>query len=484
MKRRAARVAASVLAAALSSCAGRATAPVARVAPVRTVAAVPGWSSSDVRALQRTLRMSLRAPALAASGIAVVDAQGRPLFTRHELAPYVPASTFKLLVAATALHVLGPEFRFSTTLEALAPPAGDVLRGDLYLVGSGDPTLARDDLRGGVDALVRAGVRTVDGALIADGSAFSDPEINRAWDPDDLQYGYAAGTSALSLDQGTVEFHLVPSVPGAPARIRVLPPSTLVRVLGGVVTASTTLLTIERDPARNDFTFDGRIAAGAEQSFWRPVIDLPFYAADVTRTMLRQRGVGVAGEGTGIAPLAPAVLWRHRSAPLREIVREMLVTSNNHFAEQLLRAVGAVRGAGSAANASLVERALLRGDGVPQTGLRIVDGSGLAGSDRVAPLTLAMLLARTAAQKQGSIFIADLPRVGIEGTVRWHRLTSALGRARAKSGHIQGVDALAGYVVSRRHGRISFAVLVNGRGAEDDAADGGIDSMLDALARS
>ena len=480
-------VAAAILAAAVTACAGRASVEPGPAAPVpaRAPTPVPGWSAAEVRGLQRDVHRALNAPALADGGVSIVDAQGRPLFARHAAQPYAPASTFKLLVAATALHVLGPAFRFSTTLEALGQPENGTLHGDLYLVGTGDPTLTRDDLRAGIGTLVRGGVRTVDGAVIADAAAFADPELNRAWDPDDLQYGYAAGTSALSLDQGTIEFRIAPAAPGAAARIRMLPRATSVRIFGGVVTASTTLLYIERAAARNDFTFEGRIAAGAEQSYWRPVIGLGLYAADVTRTMLREAGVSVAGgAGTGIAPVAPAVLWHHRSQPLHQIVRDMLVSSNNHFAEQLLRAVGTVHGTGTAARAMLAERALLRQDGVPQMGLRIVDASGLAATDRVAPITLAMLLARTAAQPRGGDLIGALPLVGREGTVRGHRLTSALGRARAKSGHIENVDALAGYVVSRRHGRLSFAVLVNDRRADDPEIDDGIDAMLDILARS
>lgn len=485
MRHPAGRVAAAGLAAALAACSGQTTAPKISVPLARTPAPVAGWSIADVRALQRELRAALAAPALAGAGVSIIDARGQPLFARRASAPYAPASTMKLLVAATALHVLGPDFRFSTSLESLVLPENGTLRGDLSLVGNGDPTLTRDDLRAGIGTLVRAGLRNVDGAVVADAGAFADPELNRAWDPTDLQYGYAAGTSALSLDQGTVEFRITPTFPGAPARIRVLPRASSVRVFGGIVTASTTLLTIQRDPARNDFTVDGRIAAGPEQSFWRPVTGLGLYAADVTRTMLREAGVGVTGGAlTGVAPVAPAVLWRHRSEPLRQIVREMLVTSNNHFAEQLLRAVGTVRGTGTAANAMLAERALLRHDGVPQPGLRIIDASGLAATDRVAPVTLAMLLARVAAQPQGGMLIGALPLVGREGTVRGHRITSALGRARAKSGHIANVDALAGYVVSRRHGRLSFAVVVNDRRADDPAVDTGIDAMLDVLARS
>ncbi|HEV2737744.1 MAG TPA: D-alanyl-D-alanine carboxypeptidase/D-alanyl-D-alanine-endopeptidase [Candidatus Elarobacter sp.] len=487
MMRSVRRAAAALVLAAASACGGPAPTTHAPSGPTPLGAApsAPAWSSRDLGALQAQLRAALGASALATSGIAVVDGDGRPLFTRRERTPMTPASTFKVLVGAAALQTLGPDYRFSTTLECVDDPSDGMIRGNVYLVGTGDPLFTRDDLRGGVAAVARGGVRSISGAIVADASVFAGAEQNRAWEPDDLQYGYAAGTSALSLDQGTVEFHLVPSSVGAPARIRVLPPSTAVRVHGGVLTSYATLLTIQRDTVRNDFTFSGRVAAGAEQSFWRPVIDLPLYAADVARTMLRARGVRVGGgAGVGVAPVAPNVLWRHRSPKLRDIVHEMMLESNNHFAEQLLRAVGATRGLGTEANGALVERAILVRGGVPQDGLRIVDGSGLAPSDRVAPLTLAMLLARAAVEPAGPLFVGALPRVGIEGTVRRRHVTDARGRARAKSGHIAHVNALTGYVQTRRHGRVAFAIVVNDRRADDGPVEQGIDRALDVLARS
>jgi D-alanyl-D-alanine carboxypeptidase/D-alanyl-D-alanine-endopeptidase (penicillin-binding protein 4) len=482
--------AAAVLALAAASACGRpAQQPLAPApggpTPLAAAPNAPAWNAGELAALQGRLRAAFGASALATSGIAVVDGNGRPLFARRERTPMTPASTFKVLVGAAALRTLGPNFRFSTTLESAEDPAGGEVHGDVYLVGTGDPLLTRDDLRGGIAAVARGGVREITGDIVADASVFSGAEQNRAWEPDDLQYGYAAGTSALSLDQGTVEFHLVPTSPGLPARIRVLPPSSAVRVHGGVLTSYATLLTIQRDALRNDFTFSGHVAAGAEQSFWRPVIDLPLYAADVTRTMLRERGVRVGGGvRAGVAPVAPSVLWRHRSPKLRDVVHEMMLESNNHFAEQLLRAVGATRGLGTEANGARVERALLVRDGVPQDGLRIVDGSGLAPSDRVAPLTLAMLLARAAVEANGALFVGSLPRVGIEGTVRWRHVTDARGRARAKSGHIANVNALTGYVQTRRHGRVAFAIVVNDRRADDGPVEAGIDRALDVLARS
>ncbi len=480
-------VTAALALAAAAACAPR-TPPATRVAPPTGIPAAPSapaWTAASVRSLQAQLRAVLGASALATSGIAIVDADARPLFARRERTPMTPASTFKVLVGATALQTLGPNYRFATTFESVDDPSDGDLHGNLYLVGTGDPTLTRDDLRGGAGAVAHAGVRAVSGAIVADGSAFSGPEVNRAWLADDLQYGYAAGTSALSLDQGTVEFHLVPASPGAPARIRVLPPSDAVRVHGAVITSYSTLLSIQRDPARNDFTFDGHVAVGAEQSFWRPVVDMSRYAAEVARSMLRANGVVVqGGVRDGVAPLAPNVLWRHRSAPLRDVVHEMMMESNNHFAEQLLRAVGVTRGAGTEAGGALVERAVLQREAVPQDGLRVVDGSGLAPSDRIAPLTLATLLARAAVAPGGAVFVASLPRAGIEGTVRWHHLTDALGRVRAKSGHIEDVNALTGYVDTRRHGRVAFAFIVNDRRADDGPVYAGIDRALDILARS
>jgi D-alanyl-D-alanine carboxypeptidase/D-alanyl-D-alanine-endopeptidase (penicillin-binding protein 4) len=163
----------------------------------------------------------------------------------------------------------------------------------------------------------------------------------------------------------------------------------------------------------------------------------------------------------------------------------MLFESDNHYAEQLLRSVGAHGGmVGTELTGAAVERSVFRALGTPTEGLRIVDGSGLAPSDRVAPIDLATLLARANLEPTGDVLFHDLPRVGIEGTVRRHDVTTALGRARAKSGHIADVDALAGYVDTRHHGRVAFAILVNGPQADDGPVYDGVDASLDILAGS
>ena len=483
---RAARVLTALLLALGTGCARQSVAAVPRAAPLVAAPKAPAWSAADLRRLRARLSGPLGRSALATSGIAIVDSQGRSLFARREHAAAAPASTFKLLVAIAALQTLGPDYRFETRLEALDVPRDGTLDGDIYLVGGGDPSLTADNLRGGAGAGARAGITDITGGLVADATAFGGHEINPAWEPDDLQYDYAAGTSALSLDEGTVEFHLVPASVGAPARIDVRPPSEAVRVRGGVITGYSTTLSIDRAADRNDFSFAGGLAVNAEQSFYRPVIDQPLYVAGVARSMLRARNITVEGRAhTGIAPVVATVLWRHYSAPLRTLLNHMLFESDNHYAEQLLRAVGAHAGAvGTELSGAAVERSVFERLGAPTDGLRVVDGSGLAPSNRVAPLDLATLLARANLDPTGDVLFHDLPRVGIEGTVRRHDVTTALGRARAKSGHIADVDALAGYVDTRRHGRVAFAILVNDSRADDGPVDDGIDATLDILAGS
>ena len=397
------------------------------------------------------------------------------MYGRNATRNYAPASTLKTIVAAVALERLGGDARLDTTFEALDAPDATGTIDDLWLVGGGDPVLDLEQLRGGIGALFRRGVRRIAGDLIVDAGSFVQAEQNPAWAPDDFEYGYAAGTSPISLNWDVVEFKIAPTRIGAPARVRVVPAGSNVIVHGAPTTAYETLLRITRtSPGQNEFTVDGTIAAGAEQSYYRPVIGIPMWAGLVAGEMLRERGIALDGAvRLGGDPLAMQTLWEHRSPPLATMVKQMLFESDNHIAEQLLAVLGGERAA----------KAYLSELGIVDPGLRLVDGSGLAESDRVAPSTFVRLLQAIARSPLGQIYVTGLPRAGIEGTVRHHELHDALGLVRAKSGHIAGVNGLVGYVETRRHGRLAFAFLVNAPGADDATSiQTGIDRALDALA--
>ena len=238
-------------------------------------------------------------------------------------------------------------------------------------------------------------------------------------------------------------------------------------------------------PLSNDFRLDGRIAAGEMQKFWKPVVNVRDYALGSLKLMLAERGIAGDGElETGAAPLAAQPLWTHYSQPLSAIVAEMLTNSNNHSAEQLLRTLGVRAGkAGTDANGISAERAQLARLGVARTGMTVYDGSGLSPDDRVEPIELAKLVAAELAAPAGPDFLRGLPRVGLDGTVVHHNLNDALGRARAKSGHIEGVNGLVGTVLTHHHGRVAFAFVVNDpryqAGAITDEEDRALDELAD-----
>lgn len=383
------------------------------------------WTAPQMSAMRQSVRDAF-VPALNGAdrwSMAVLGANGETLYDDRAAHAVVPASTAKLVVAATALDVLGGSFRYHTILAAPQPIAPDgSIAGNLWLAGSGDPSLRGDDVRGGVGVLARDGLRRVDGSAAVDPTAMHGPELNPHWDPDDAGQDYAAPTNALSIDGDTIESQ---------------------KSVGGV-----------------------------EQHFWTPVRDVPKYASTMLAQMLAQRGIATKRPPiVGASPLDSIVLWEHRSAPLRALEAHMLYFSDNHYAEQLLRTLGGETG-GQADDAEglAAERRFLSERGIPSPGLHLDDGSGLSPGDRIAALTLARLLSDAQLRGGNSSLYLLLPQGGKQGTLEDYDFTTALGRVRAKSGHITGVSALAGYVNTLHHGRIVFAFMVNGSPGDPDAA--------------
>jgi D-alanyl-D-alanine carboxypeptidase/D-alanyl-D-alanine-endopeptidase (penicillin-binding protein 4) len=431
-------------------------------------AAPPVWSDGDLSRLRADLRETFAPPLNAANGwsLVVLASDGRMLFGDRADRAVTPASTLKLIVAAAGPATLGPQFRFHTLLAATAPiDANGVLNGDLYLAGSGDPSLVSDDLRGGVARLAQAGVRRIAGHVVVDASAIAGPEINPYWDRDDANEGFNAPTSAISLDQDTVEFHITGASAGMPADVTYVPAGSTVRFSGSVATVdgqapSDVVVSATQTP--NTFRVSGQIQADTQELFWVPIHNVPRYAGSVLERMLRDRGIGVESPAHFSAtPLEARILWDHRSQPLRDIIRRMLLESNNHFAEQLLRTLGGALGEPDDRGGAAAERAFLATNAVPVPGLHLADGSGLAHADRTAAITLARVL--LAAQAGESDLYDLLPPAGSPGPLR-HYNFGAGTRVRAKSGHLFGVESLAGYVDTRRHGRIVFAFIVNTTG--------------------
>ncbi|MBQ6640902.1 MAG: D-alanyl-D-alanine carboxypeptidase/D-alanyl-D-alanine-endopeptidase [Saccharopolyspora sp.] len=413
------------------------------------------------------------------AGVVVRDPESdQVLYSRQARARATPASNAKLFTAAAALEQLGPQHRFRTDVRTAAPRNGPVLAGDLYLRGTGDPTMLAADYDELARQVADSGVRVVQGRLLGDDSWFDDVPLGTGWAWDDEPAYYAAPVSALTVapdedfDAGSAIVRVTPGAEGSPAAVRLDPPNGAVRVENQAVTGapdSASTLSVERAHGSDQVVVRGSVPAGsAPAEEFTSVPDPTAYALDVFARALRAHGVQVAGIGEGAVPEGARTIAARDSMPLRELLVPFLKLSNNGHAEVLTKTMGEqARGEGSwpAGLAVLGER--LTGLGLEPGRLRQVDGSGLSSMDSVSPEQVALLLDNVRARPWFADLRAALPVAAdpdrmVGGTLR-NRMggTPAAGNAHAKTGSLTGVSALSGYVTAANGRPLVFSVLLN-----------------------
>jgi len=451
-----------------------------------------GWGEADAARLRRIASPIVNAANFpATTAVILIDARtGGILYEHNAHMPLVPASTMKLITAGTALHDLGPDFRFQTQLVTDATVNFGAIHGDVYLVGGGDPELATDDVRSAVRQLKREGITSIDGGVVADGTLYGPDEVNKTWDPDDLEYGWAAPPSAITIDNGAVQFTISPDPSLGLAAVAIDPPSGAGRITGHVRTVSMdgeNTLRIDPLPDGSGFALSGDIPYGAPQKYWRAIAHPTEVSATVFRAVALGSGIAMSGTAsTGKAPSgASTMLWAHRSRPLGYIVQHMAFDSDNHIAEQLLRAAGAqAAGTGTLENGIAAERAYLDTLGADDSGDLIIDGSGLSDANRITVASLGAVLRSMLAGPDAQREAALLPRVGLEGTVRFRSIApDVAGRIRGKDGYIEGASGLAGFVETAHHGIVVYAFLVDDWQQGLDVIWNGEDEILARIAR-
>lgn len=450
--------------------------------------------------LVETIARALADPSLAHSGVALLVVsldRGDTLFSREADRLYTPASNRKLFAAASALHWLGPDHRFITALLSTAPLDGDTLRGDLVLVGRGDPDLVAANLAALADTLVVRGARVVTGDVRADDVWFDDVEWGAGWMWDDGPFWEWPYITALTLEDNVVTVRVRPGPEiGAPVVTILDPPTGYVTVNVSATTGPARgipSLEIERhwDPRENVIDVEGSLPIDADEVVARRTVEEPaLFAATVMRELLEARGVEVMGAAR-IGPLAGAVadtIAVHVSGPLAASVRNFLKVSDNLTGELLVKAVGAAREGppGTYEKGLAAEREFLATEvGIDTTAQRLADGSGVSRYNLVTARQIVGLLDyMTRRDDLFPAFSDALPVAGVDGTLEGRlRGTAAEGRARAKTGTLNGVAALSGYVPSAEGERLAFSLMVEfyvGSSASRRAVQ---DSIVAALAR-
>jgi serine-type D-Ala-D-Ala carboxypeptidase/endopeptidase (penicillin-binding protein 4) len=355
-------------------------------------------------------------------GLLIVNPRtGDTLYSRNAGKLFMPASNQKILTGAVALHQLGPNYRFRTVIGKRGELRDGVLNGDLIVVGRGDPTIS-DRMKGNAytamqaiaDSIAARGIRRISGKLRPGGNVFPDSIYGYGWEYDDLT---SSGTpiDELLFNEGQVR-HIRRTARGD---------------------------TIEYIGTRNP--------------------TLAYLAA--LDTAFRARGVVAGGITDSIASVTEPLdtVYVFDSPPLREILPPFLKPSQNQIGEILLKTLGLERtGVGIADSGAAVVTRQLREWGVDSSGVYVYDGSGLSRHNLVSPETIMKILLAMQRDTAFQVFYDALPIAGVDGTIRTRMVgTPAANNLRAKTGTIEFVRSLSGYVTNADNDRLAFSFLSN-----------------------
>jgi serine-type D-Ala-D-Ala carboxypeptidase/endopeptidase (penicillin-binding protein 4) len=419
---------------------------------------------------------------------------------------FTPASNAKIVTSSLAFATLGPTFQFRTTLESAGRFGSDGhLLGDLVFVGRGDPDLSnrkfpyagkveRDGpaekvLAQMADDAIAKGLKEIDGDLVADDSYYPYDPYPPGWSVGDLFFSFGAPVSAIAFNDNSISVDVSPGVrAGDPAAI-VVEPAAAIDAFGHQLTTGAAdgkpEFGVTRQPGPQFLLLRGSIPLGHA-----PVkLDLAMPdPAETTALTLKQifesRGVRVTGTvrvhhapppeiypdaqvvlGPAPVPTAPdtIVFAEHLSPPLAETVRVTNKVSQNLHAELLLRAVAHEKKGFGVTDAGIwVEQDFLKTVGVADGDVVFTDGSGLSRDDLVTPRAVVQLLRYDALQPWGADYISTFPVAGVDGTLESRfKDTVASGRIAAKTGALDQVRAVSGFVTTLQGERLVFAIFGN-----------------------
>jgi len=459
---------------------------------------------------QTSIQKFINHPALkhASVGISVVDiTTGKQLVEYDADKSLTPASVLKLITTATALEVLGENYRYKTDV---ALDADDPSR--ILVIGMGDPTLASEVFQTNpdlffttaVDALKRALIPSREYTLYIVDNLFGYDGISPEWTWIDMGNYYAAGAFGISVYDNSYRLIFNTTDRNAPPRILRTEPQIKGLTFQNELTLNNTGADngyIYGVPFSLERTVRGNIPAGRTEFSIKGDIPNPgLFLGETMATYLKQAGIKIKKVETAKADYlarfsTPAanqpyrvgqVLYSYVSPPLKDIVREVNVESNNHFAEHLIRTIG------RNSNHNIYADALEEGitfitkywvtKGIETTSLQMYDGSGLAPKNAVSAQYLTNLLIYMHQQSTCSTsFFNSLPIAGIDGTLKSFMGNSRYrGKIAAKSGSIGGVQCYAGYLIDGNR-RLAFAIMVNNFNGTRTEVRSAIEQFLQGL---
>jgi D-alanyl-D-alanine carboxypeptidase/D-alanyl-D-alanine-endopeptidase (penicillin-binding protein 4) len=451
-------------------------------------------------------------------GILIVDPlKHDTLYSHNATKLFIPASNQKLVVSSVMLELLGPDYRYRTTIAARGSVSDGTLNGDLAVIGRGDPTAsnhmkteAMKPLREIADSLWQRGVRQITGDVVAVGNAFPGPVAGSGWPWDGLDGSSYAGVDELLFNEGLSQVRVRPGARVGDTATATTSPSKsfpVVRVAAITVPRDTvaetsggrggrgggrggrggagTRLSIYNDTGTAAVVVRGQIAVGDSATLTIAQHDPDAAYVAALAEALRDRGIAIEHQSTGSWSTRTDSLFTVQSVPLREILPMIMKPSQNQIAEVFLRTIGLEgTGVGTAdSGRRVIERKFTEWK-IPTDGYVVRDGSGLSRSDLLSPETVVSILEHMRGSPNFQLFYESLPIAGVDGTIRTRmQETPAQGNLRAKTGTLQMVRSLSGYVHTADKRLLEFSILCNNWTTPQAAVDKVADAIGVAMAQ-
>jgi len=347
------------------------------------------------------------------------------------------ASVNKLFVTGAALKYLGQGFRFKTSVIGTLPDANGTVKGNIYIKGGGDPVFVSESMWYLVNRLVDLGIKKIDGDIILDDTAFPASTVYE----ESNDRAYSSQISSLSVNFNSIALSITAGKQ---------PNVTLDPAVSGINFVNKTKYTNKETDVQMKRTDSDIMATGninnseyLNKFIYRNVDDTVRYFSDVLKLHLQWRGVMFSGSiKRGEAPKNQLALFDMESRRLSDILMEMNKFSNNFIAEQLLRAMA------PADKAVGMVKDYLVGIGLDKSSFEITDASGFSRTNRIQPIAMVKFLDHMYGDfETGPEFINSLSISGVDGTIRRSLKSKTLtGRVRAKTGTLDGIRSLAGYL--------------------------------------
>jgi len=413
----------------------------------------------------------------------------------------VPASVLKLVTTATALEMLGPDFRFETKVISGGTISSKTLKGDLIIEGGGDPTLGSEYFNKGSSAdqlmeqwakkIAGLGIDTVSGNIVADASVFQANDIPSTWLWEDLGQYYGAVAQGIAYRDNTFTLLFETSAVGNPVRLAGVRPEMPNLVIQNELSASD-------DPRDLAYVFGSpydsfRIVKGTLPRN-RPVFEVKssvpdpaFLLAHEFRQALLKEGIVVSGSAKSTKQKnernSDYLLFVHSSPTLSELIKPLNQFSINLYAEHLCKYLGLkYQNSGTSLAGTLAIKEYWNKKGLDTQSLFLADGCGLSRSNAFTAQTLTEILVAMKNSPNFEAFYQSIPLAGQEGTMKSYFKNHPLnGIARLKSGSMTRVRSFSGYFTTQKGTELVFTIILNNYSNPSQAIVSRIEGFLEEI---